>query len=73
MNLLSDKKYASRIVAVHVSVCWMVLFYFKIANVIRLALAKLFQAVSRLLSSFMSICGNHLAIKRVHTAHVFVI
>lgn len=40
MNLLADKEHAARKVTVHVSVCWMMLFYFKLANIIRMLFAE---------------------------------
>ena len=40
MNLLADKEHAARKVTVYVSVCWMMLFYFKLANIIRMLFAE---------------------------------
>ena len=51
----------------------MMLFHLEFANVIRLALTKLFQAVSSLFNSFMPICGNFFTIERVHAAHIFFV
>lgn len=47
--------------------------YLEFAYIIWMILTKLFQTVSSLLSSFMTICGNLFTIERVHTAHIFFV
>lgn len=51
----------------------MMFFCFELANIIWMVLAKLFQAVSRLLGGFMPICSNCLVIERVHAVHVLFV
>lgn len=70
MSLFANKKYTSWTVTVQISICRMMLFYLELANIIRMALAELFQAVGSLFNSFVAIRCHAFTIERVHAAHV---